>query len=442
LIHDLVIVGGGFAGLCLLTHLDEARVSGSVAMLEPAGALPAGVAYATCRPEHLLNVRARRMGLLHSAPEGYAHWLAGAEGAAAAARWGAPTDARAFTPRGLYREYLAAQARALALPFVLIAAHAGAIHQEVAAWRIETTQGPIRARQIALCTGLALRRQRSAPASYAEDPARLDYDAVARAAGRDSVCVVLGTALSALDALASLDEAGWPGRIVLVSRDGRFPEPHDESGVALAPDPALAAIADPGARLIALLRQARAMGAPWQAAVDALRPDTPALWRALPDKAKARLVARWGDRWNRLRHRAPGESLNRAQRWIDTGKAEVLTGCIETIGDAGVQVRLAGGVRDIPAELVIEARGLASAWRDNPLLAQLVADGVAAPGPLGWGLAADAGGVIATAPFGAIFGIGPVLLGAAYETTGAPEIRAQAASLATMLARRGADATR
>lgn len=440
MIHDLVIVGGGFAGLCLLAHLDQAGVRGSVAVLEPAGVLPAGVAYATPRREHLLNVRARRMGLLHSDPEGYAHWLAGAEGAAAAARWGAPTDPRAFTPRGLYRDYLAAQARALGLPFALITAQASAIAPEAAAWRIDTGEGPVRARQIALCAGLALRRQPSPPASYASDPASLDYDAAARAAGRDSVCVVLGTALSALDAIASLDEAGWPGRVILISRDGRFPEPHDESGVALAPDPALAAISDPKARLIALLRHARAQGAPWQAAVDALRPDTAALWRALPEEAKARLVARWGDRWNRLRHRAPRESLSRAQRWIDTGKAEVLTGCVETIGQSGVRVRQASGVRDIPADLVIEARGLAGAWRDNPLLARLVEDRVAAPGPLGWGLAADTQGVIARAPFGTIVGIGPVLLGAAYETTGAPEIRAQAASLAARLARRGADA--
>lgn len=289
----------------------------------------------------------------------------------------------------------------------------------------------MRARDVALCAGLALRREAAAPAFYAPDPAAPDYERAARAAGAHSVCIVLGTALSALDALASLEEAGWPGRVVLISRDGRFPAAHDETGRRLsqipAPDP------DSGLkrRFMALLRAARAQGAPWQAAVDALRLELPVLWRATSDVEKARLAARWGDAWNRIRHRAPPESLNRAARWIAAGRAEVTAACVEAVTDRGVHLRLRDGTaRTLGADLVIEARGLAAQHRDNPLLARLVDDGVAAPGPLGWGLAADTQGVIARAPFGTITGIGPVLLGATFETTAALEIRAQAAALA------------
>jgi uncharacterized NAD(P)/FAD-binding protein YdhS len=438
-IHDLVILGGGFAGLCLLAHLDQAGARGAIAVVEPSGALPAGIAYATPRAEHLLNVRAERMGLLHDAPDDYARWLAGPAGAAAAAAWETRPSPRAFTPRGLYRAYLAERAAALTIPHQMMATSARAIAREASAWRIETDDGPVQARAVALCVGLALRREADAPAFYAPDPSTLDYEAAAAAAGPESLCVVLGAGLSALDALASLERAGWPGRVAFVSRDGRFPAPHDETGQRLSPAPAVATGPPPApdARLLALLRAARDQGAPWQAAVDALRGEMPALWRALPDDAKARLAARWGDRWNRMRHRTPHESLARAQRWIAQGRAETIASCIEAVTAAGVRIRPgAGPARTLEAASVIEARGLASQWRDNPLLARMVGDGVAAPGPLGWGLAADEAGVVAQAPFGAITGLGPVLLGAACESTGAPEIRAQAAALARRLAGR------
>jgi uncharacterized NAD(P)/FAD-binding protein YdhS len=74
----------------------------------------------------------------------------------------------------------------------------------------------------------------------------------------------------------------------------------------------------------------------------------------------------------------------------------------------------------------------------DPLVDDLLGSGTAVPGPLGWGLhtrdgrLADAAGS-ATAP---LWTLGAMRRGELWETTAVPEIRAQAAAIASALARR------
>ena len=73
----------------------------------------------------------------------------------------------------------------------------------------------------------------------------------------------------------------------------------------------------------------------------------------------------------------------------------------------------------------------------DPLLRQLLAAGLARPGPLRLGLDADARGAVRDTrgrAAGDLFTLGPPLRGRWYETTSIPEIRGQAAALARLLA--------
>ena len=90
------------------------------------------------------------------------------------------------------------------------------------------------------------------------------------------------------------------------------------------------------------------------------------------------------------------------------------------------------------ADLVVQATGLdtAVAYAKEPLLAQLLRDGLAAPDPLQLGVAADADGQLLDArdwPQEGLYAIGSLLRGNLWECTAMPEIRAAADRLAQTL---------
>src|SRR5690606_15942721 len=89
----------GFCGMALARTLGKRSPPGTrVALIGTAEDFGRGLAYAHARPEHLLNVRARDMGIDPDDLPGFADWL------------GLDDDARAgFAPRRKYGDYLAAE---------------------------------------------------------------------------------------------------------------------------------------------------------------------------------------------------------------------------------------------------------------------------------------------------------------------------------------------
>src|SRR5205823_3518748 len=108
--------------------------------------------------------------------------------------------------------------------------------------------------------------------------------------------VLLGTGLTAVDVVLALEEAGFRGAIHAVSRRGLLPQRHRvpspaPSGAAGGP----AAFGGWTARsLIAAIRAetgvVEALGGDWRSVVDGLRPHTSALWAALPEAERERLL--------------------------------------------------------------------------------------------------------------------------------------------------------
>src|SRR5687768_4561967 len=90
----VAIVGGGASGTLQALHLLRAGVDGIV-LIERAHQPGRGVAYSTRRPEHLLNVPARRMSAYPDDPDHFLRWFA--------AHGGSAED---FAPRMLYGDYL------------------------------------------------------------------------------------------------------------------------------------------------------------------------------------------------------------------------------------------------------------------------------------------------------------------------------------------------
>ena len=229
---ELVIVGGGFSGICTAWHLfshERLRPSFRCAIIEPGTQLGAGLAYRTDSPCHLLNVRARGMSLTSGDPTSLIHWLAEV----------APEySADDFIPRGLYRQYSTS-----CLDRVLLSRQAGSLNvlrdEVCAVVPLPGSQGyllhlksgdTIRARAVVLAIG-------NLPAKSKMDNGllcspwchALDYQTI-------QTLAIIGTGLTALDVILEAEEAGYTGRYLLISPHGQFPQPHHQSALPVSTD--------------------------------------------------------------------------------------------------------------------------------------------------------------------------------------------------------------
>jgi uncharacterized NAD(P)/FAD-binding protein YdhS len=213
----------------------------------------------------------------------------------------------------------------------------------------------------------------------------------------------------------------------------------------------------------------------WQDVVDAVRPHVPSLWRRLTDRDKRLFVRHVARYWEVHRHRMPPSTARRLTELRCTGRLTVLRGQVtgiteipERLADslaAGsfapgplatgplttgpvptgqrperlrIRVDQDGSVTDLAAGWLINATGPGSdlTRTSDPLLRDLLGQGMARPDPLRLGLDASPDGNVLNAagtPSASLFTLGPTLRGVRYETTAIPEIRDQAADLAALL---------
>src|SRR3954447_11057027 len=102
-VEDVVIVGGGAAGVLLVAHIarfTRQPIRVTVVAAGP-GRLGSGVAYSTEDPDHLLNVRAMNLSAWPDEPDHFVSWLA---------RRGTPALPNDYLSRSTYGSYLAAVA--------------------------------------------------------------------------------------------------------------------------------------------------------------------------------------------------------------------------------------------------------------------------------------------------------------------------------------------
>ncbi len=97
--HRIAVIGGGASGVLTAINLLAADTDHtlSVTIHEASGIVGRGIAYGTCDPRHLLNVRARHMSAFTDIPSDLLDW---------AARTGRDVDPQGFLPRMEYAAYL------------------------------------------------------------------------------------------------------------------------------------------------------------------------------------------------------------------------------------------------------------------------------------------------------------------------------------------------
>jgi len=196
-----------------------ARRGISTLLIEGGGRVGLGTAYSTDEPAHVLNVRAEGMSAWADDPGHFAR------------EYG---DPRGFAERRFFGRYL----RAI-LDEAVVSGHAEVVSSSAVAatpnvdgWRIDLDDGgTVTARALALAIGNQPPEPLGLAAGlggrFVNNPWNEEAKAAVRGAAASGGDVLLvGTGLTMIDAVLSLDAAGHQGRIVALSRRGQIPKAH------------------------------------------------------------------------------------------------------------------------------------------------------------------------------------------------------------------------
>ncbi|HEY2836906.1 MAG TPA: hypothetical protein VGI89_10085, partial [Rhizomicrobium sp.] len=306
-------------------------------------------------------------------------------------------------------------------------------------WLVHHEDGTVEADIVVLATGNDL------PA-----PIATQYDAAIRAriidnpwdeweVERDDAILVLGTGLTAVDAVISLRDRGHRGRVHLMSRRGLLPAGHVEVRKTASLPPPYPKTA---AGLLRAFRNRVGRGpdpADWQALMDGLRPQWPAIWQSLPPAEKKRFLRHAAAYWGIHRHRiAPGAAAQFAAADVEISKGR-LHG-IAAAGDGRLEVAIARGgrVETVTVDRLINCTGPNTDPQKNldPLMQKILASGVARAGEYRLGLDVDALNRVRGAD-GAVhpdlFAMGALTRDRWWEITAIPEISRQAVEVASRI---------
>jgi uncharacterized NAD(P)/FAD-binding protein YdhS len=427
----VAIIGGGFSGTMVAAHLARRGVQSVI--IEPRDVAGRGTAFSTEEPAHLLNVPAGNMSAWPEAPTDFAD-RAGAESGRFAQR-------RQF---GRYLKSILDDAIVSGCAELVADRAVGAARSEDG-WLVELEKdGSVRAEALVLAIGNQPPAQ--LPFAAAAGDRLLDNPwgprartAIEDAAARQLDVLILGTGLTMVDVVLSLDSAGHQGRILAVSRRGLVPRSHEQHDSAPVDWNELPA--GKPREMIAWLRE-RSGTAGWRAAVDSLRPHSQALWQSFGTKQKANFLRHARPWWDVHRHRIAPEVAQRLSELMDTGRLSVIAGRlvgVEHQGDDGLEVTIRKRGRDTPEPpqrfgYLFNCTGpLGEISRTaDPLLRQLLDDGAARPDALAIGL--DVDGRSRAGPAERLWALGTLTKGRYWEMIAVPDIRQQAADVAEDIA--------
>jgi uncharacterized NAD(P)/FAD-binding protein YdhS len=434
----VAVIGGGASGTLTAAHLAAAAGAtqrGLQIMLIEPDAPGRGLAYRTADPRHRLNVPAKAMSAWPQDPGHFLRWLrrhlAGdiADGA--------------FVSRLHYGQYLAdvldqAVQDNATVTVDHIRHRVTDLRTHGNRLRVSLDDGTSRAVDAAvLALGHGAPSSSWAPGElvhssrFVADPWRTSTVPQLR---RGDDVVLVGAGLTAADMAQSWARDGI--RVHVVSRHGMLPLPHSTTPTTpldLAGRELPRTLSAARRFVFASIREA---GGDWRRAIDGLRPHTQRLWRELDDAARARFFEVAVRRWDRVRHRVDPA----LHSWLEQRRAEgslvVHAAHVTAAQDAGshVHIELSDG-SSIAAAAVLNCTGTCTSvsGSDDPLLLNMLSAGLVRPGPLDLGVATDDNGRVCSsaAEQPPLWAIGTLRRGQLWETTAIPEIRVQAAELAT-----------
>lgn len=455
LTRTVAIVGGGFSGTVLATHL--LRLSywkPLTVVLVERGRIGRGVAYADSDFPYQLNVPAGRMSASSRDPLEFLRFARNTHPDA---------TAEDFLPRALYGEYLEsllAEAESHCPPHVRLERIQGEVqslhrHEEAmqSMLHLKLADGrTVSADTVVLATGnpppppLPGTEALIGGGRYFQDP----WEA-SQALRPGETFLTVGTGLTMADVVLA-GAAFTDGRLQVhaISRHGLIPPSqtafHFSHARCEGDGGALLRAASTSARqLVHTVRELavgmESRGGDWREAVTFVRNMAPALWQRLSARERQRFLRHARTYWDIHRHRLPQATLSGLMQLRLAGTLQVHAGHILELEPVGEQIRVSWRARgeEQVRTLLVDRIANCTGPDYNPertrdsLLTQLLAEGMVSADPLGQGLRTGAHGAVLDAQGRAaadLYYIGPMLRAEYWESTAAPELRGHAERLA------------
>ncbi len=422
---DVLIVGRGFCGTVLTTHLIKGPGKGRITVIDPADPEDFGPAYRTTCPAHLLNAPAVVMSGFANDPNHFVTW---------ATERGEALEPGSVARRALYREYLKSiwQSTVDNPRIESIRDSVEALHRSGSGWIATLSSGrSVSASKVVLAFGVAAPKVLDLGSEILIHPAYVsDLWADGKLNLPEDVgrVAIVGSGLTAIDAVLAIEGQGHTPKYSIVSRRGLLPKVHaPKPKTPPVPPEASSSIS----RLVHAFRKSVDEGADWRALIDAMRPNISHYWQTLTPEDRGRFLRHVRPYWEPHRHRMAAQIAERVEQLRSEGRIEVRSDRLVDVrpdGDALCIEYASGRIETV--DLLINCAGPAALadWK-SPLLTQLLGDGIVRADNLGQGLECSPEGLLAPR----LYALGVLRKGMLWESTAVRELSVQAAELAEEL---------
>ncbi|WP_047301744.1 FAD/NAD(P)-binding protein [Pseudomonas fluorescens] len=457
---DILIIGGGLSGTMLAVQLLRRPGQRRILVIEPRAELGRGEAYSAVELGHTLNGNAARMSVDPDNPDDLTQWLAehiATGGWPESAEQQVPVS-ELFPPRGMFGVYVQqrlAEAREDGAQQGSTVEHirAEAVDLQIDTDSVQLTLDngqQLHGAYAVIATGMFPAARTPQTQSSGLNAAALDPWNVAamRQLDAQSSVLIIGSGLTMVDAVVSLEQAGHRGPIEVFSRHGLLPHVRRQPPGwvdFLAEDHGIRSPRQLLRELRRHCRDAIAQGIDWQAPLDTVRAHIGRLWSQATDVQRRQFVRHVRPWWESHHHRSPPLSAQLVERLHSEGRLRIhaasfkgLEPCAE--GGVSIRIRPRGEAQTcvVHGAALINSSGIEYDWRRvaRPLPQQLLARGLVQPGPLALGIAAAPDGAVVDEHGQAasrLFAMGPPLRGMWWESTAVTDVALQAKALAARL---------
>jgi len=459
---DILIVGGGLSGTMLAVQLLRLPGRRKILVIEPRAELGRGEAYSAVELGHTLNGNAARMSVDPDNADDLTQWLTAH---IAAGGWPESDQqhvpvSELFPPRGLFGVYVQqrlAEAQQLGAQQGSTVEHVRAevVDVQAASDSVQLTLNDgqhLHGAFAVLATGMFPAARTPQKESSGLNAAALDpWDVAAmRQLDPQSTVLIIGSGLTMVDAVVSLEQALHRGPIEVFSRHGLLPHVRRQPPAwadFLAEDHGIRSPRQLLRELRRHCKDAIAQGIDWQAPLDTVRAHIGRLWSQATDVQRRQFVRHVRPWWESHHHRSPPLSAELVERLHREGRLRIHAASykgLEPVSGEGVSIRIRprGEAKTcvVQGAALINSSGIEYDWRrvSRPLPQQLLARGLVRPGPLALGIAAAVDGAVLDEEgriSSRLFAMGPPLRGMWWESTAVTDVALQAKALAARLVR-------
>lgn len=456
----VAIIGGGFTGCMALANLlrfgSEQSSPLHIVMIDRQAAIGEGVAYRTNDMKHLLNVPAAKMSAWPDKPDDFLEFCKSKNPVITGGD---------FMPRRTYGQYVrhtlnaCTSSAAPHLSAEIIRDDAASLQpigsSAANGWRIETTAGRTIDADLAIVTvghrppdDVCAKKWLGSQKRLVSNPwATLTLTQIRG----DEPVLLLGSGLTAVDALLTLGTAERTAPIHVVSRRGLLPQPHLRN-----PKPPLDMSAllkdwlDPTKPLetrhmVRSLRQAveqaSTQGHDWRQVIDGLRAAIPALWDRLDITQRSRFLTHVRPFWEIHRHRMAPDVADTIAGLQKSGVVQLSAGTFHSAIADDDAVNIALTTRRSPVKRVRRVAwvvnctgpGVQGRHSTHPILRPLLEAGILCDDEFSLGLRTDPTGRALTcdgAVLNSLLVAGTLRKSTLWESTAVPELRGQSQTTA------------